>query len=649
MHKKYIKLGVVLIVALMAYLGSIANYQWSNSNAYHGPQEVNFFRGNSIELPLTDNGYFMASGNCDGCHGYDETAHANVDGEGNDISPITMWRGGMMANAAKDPLWKAKVSHEVTVNPAHKVALEDKCTTCHAPMGKYSHEEFSLGAYGMDDLTTDSLGLDGVSCLACHKQSTEDLGILNSGRMNFTSASVAYGPFGKPLEPPMQDLVGLLPVASNHIKDAGICAGCHTLLTNSVDLAGELTGQTFVEQATYHEWLNSSYNDDQPNATTCQGCHMPEADVPVILSSNYSELFARTPYAKHELVGANSFMLKLMDQNAQSIGLAASHEVMDSTVARTERMLQQQTLDLDLTFSNFMNDTGYFQVAFENLSGHKFPSGYPSRRAIVEFLVLKENGDTLFSSGLMDELGYVIDEDASFEPHYDIIRQEDEVQIYEMVMGNVNGDVTTVLEQAYEPLKDNRLTPLGFTESHFAYDTTSIVGYAKVDPNFNFEGFEGSGTDLVNYHVPLNNYNGTIKVITKMYYQSVPPKYLEDMFSYSTPEIDEFKAMYLNADKTPVLVACDSIVNISVVTGVESQSIADIGIYPNPTNDGWIKLRGIESGKIDQIQVFDVRGKLVASFSNASANGIQLPEEAGVYLVKAEGEFGEEVLRVVRR
>ena len=639
---------IILGIGAVAYLGSIANYEWTDARAYHGPQEINFFRGNNIELPLSDNGYFKASGNCDGCHGYDETMEANVDGEGNDISPITMWRGTMMANSAKDPFWKAKVSHEVAVNPQHQEALEDKCTSCHAPMGKYSFEEFNLGAYGMDDLETDSLGQDGVSCLACHKQSEDQLGSLNSGILNFTPAPVAYGPFDKPFEPPMQDLVGILPVASSHINDAGICAGCHTLLTNSVDLSGNFTGETFVEQATYHEWLNSAYDDGQSNATTCQGCHMPTVPGEVIISANYSELFGRSPFAKHELVGGNSFMLKLLKQNAQTLGIAATDEVMDSTIARTERMLQQQTLNLDLTFATFDSDTGFFEVRLENLAGHKFPSGYPARRAYIEFLVIQANGDTLFKSGVLQSDYEVEGQNTTYEPHYNVINNQDQVQIYEMVMGDVNGDVTTVLERAYSPIKDNRLTPLGFTTSHAVYDTTSIAGIALIDNDFNFDGFEGSGTDVVHYHVPLNGYNGSIKVTSRVYYQAAPPKWMQEMFAVSTPEIDAFETMYNNADQTPVLIASDSILNIAVVTGIEENSKSNYSVYPNPTSNGMIRIKGEQLGQITSIEVFNVRGKLMNRFDSYPAKGIQLPEETGVYFLRIRKGSENQLLRVVR-
>lgn len=647
MHK-YAKLVIVLLIAVSAYLGSIANYQWNASNAYHGPNEINFFRGNNIELPLADNGLFMASGNCDGCHGFDEQQEANVDGELNDISPVTMWRGSMMANSAKDPLWKAKVSHEVAMNPSHQAALEDKCTSCHAPMGRYTKHIFGFGPYSMDDLEIDSIGQDGVSCLACHKQTDEDLGILNSGELNFTSNPVAFGPFEKPFEPPMQDLVGVLPVYSEHITDAGICAGCHTLLTNSVDLQGNFTGETFVEQATYHEWLNSAYNDGESLAETCQECHMPEADVSVLLSSNYSEIFPRSPFRKHELVGGNSFMLKILKANATTLGIAANDEVMDSTIARTERMLQTQTLNAELNFITFNNDSAYFELELENLAGHKFPSGYPARRAFVELLVIEENGDTMFQSGVLQPDFEVAGHNATYEPHYNLITSEDQAQIYEMVMGDVNGDVTTVLERAYQHLKDNRLAPKGFTTSHEAYDTTQIYGLALNDSDFNFDGFEGSGTDVIRYHVNLDGYSGTLKATAKVYYQPVPPRFLQEMFAVSTPEIDAFETMFNNADHTPVLVAADSVMNINVVTGTNELTESRFEVYPNPTKDGFVRVSTKDGEQITLLTVFDVSGKLVDTFNSIPTKGIQLPDDAGIYLIQVDTESGSELIKVVR-
>ena len=83
-------------------------------------------------LPLTnfETADFSGSGICGTCHTY------LTDDEGNDVSIDTQWRSTMMANAAKDPFWQAKVSAEVSRNPALQTVIEDKCSTCHMPMAR---------------------------------------------------------------------------------------------------------------------------------------------------------------------------------------------------------------------------------------------------------------------------------------------------------------------------------------------------------------------------------------------------------------------------------------------------------------------------------------------------------------------------------
>ena len=243
----------------------------------------------------------------------------------------------------------------------------------------------------------------------------------------------------------------------------------------------------------------------------------------------------------------------------------------------------------------------------------------------------------------------MLGQNSTYEPHYDVIRSEDEVQIYEMVMGDVNNDVTTILERAYDQIKDNRLTPLGFTTSHAVYDTTKLAGSVLNDPDFNFDGFEGSGTDVVHYHVPLNGYNGGIKITSRVYYQTAPPRYMQEMFAVSTPEIDAFEVMYNNADQRPTLVASDSIVSINVVTGIEEVAANSFEVYPNPSTNGMVRFRSNKLNEIDAISVYNVRGQLQSSLSKYPVGGIELPAKAGIYLVTIEGTFGTEVHRVVRR
>ncbi|NNF97411.1 MAG: hypothetical protein HKM94_10840, partial [Halobacteria archaeon] len=55
---------------------------------------------------------------------------------GEDISPTTQWRHSIMAHAFDDPYFQAKVQEETHIFPALAGFIEDKCLTCHSPMGR---------------------------------------------------------------------------------------------------------------------------------------------------------------------------------------------------------------------------------------------------------------------------------------------------------------------------------------------------------------------------------------------------------------------------------------------------------------------------------------------------------------------------------
>jgi len=57
------------------------------------------------ELPAKSNTWFISSGACVLCHSTSD--FASRDSQGNDVSPIARWRSTMLANASKDPFWKA--------------------------------------------------------------------------------------------------------------------------------------------------------------------------------------------------------------------------------------------------------------------------------------------------------------------------------------------------------------------------------------------------------------------------------------------------------------------------------------------------------------------------------------------------------------
>ena len=110
----------------------------------------------------------------------------------------------------------------------------------------------------------------------------------------------------------MTFFVGFVPQYGGHIEDGRVCAGCHTLITETMDLNGDPTGGEFVEQATWHEWKNSIYPADE--GTSCRGCHMPRIEDEIILASQYAFLPGHSPFGLHHLAGGNTFMLELMSE-----------------------------------------------------------------------------------------------------------------------------------------------------------------------------------------------------------------------------------------------------------------------------------------------------------------------------------------------
>lgn len=643
------------LVALLIFGISIVfianlNATVQNEKSFHSYEERNKLKQwLRTQQPVGTNSLFAGSGLCGGCHGHDPNFFAMIDPVTlEDINILDDWKATMMANSAKDPLWRAKVSHEILVNPTHQIALEDKCTSCHAPQGRFNAIHEGATTYAISDMIGDSVALDGVACGACHQLYDTLIGKTNSGNLIYDTTKTVYGPYGNPFAGPMQSFIGFNVEYGPHIANAGLCAGCHTLITNTVDLAGNFTGDVFVEQATYHEWVNSSYKIDD---ITCQRCHIPQIDENVVIAANFQFLAPRRPYGKHHLVGGNSFMLSLMQDNISALGITASSASFDTTIARTKRLLRDSTLNISLVENSRTMDTVFYDLTLTNRAGHKFPSGYPSRLAYVEFVVMDSLGDTIFKSGMLDANYNIINRDATFEPHYNVINDEQEVQIYEMVMGDVNNNPTTVLERAKDQLKDNRLTPLGFTTTHYAYDTTKIVGGALTDPDFNkILSIEGTGADMIHFHIPLNGYTGNLNTSARVYYQTVPRKWLDEMFAYSSQEIDTFKYMYDNADHTPMLVA-EALLGDIFTIGISEIKKDEISVYPNPTTNGFVTVKGIDLNKTEEIMVIDLNGKLVQQIPPHTivSNKLFIHQRNGTYIliIKNSGKVYRESIIVL--
>jgi hypothetical protein len=214
-------------------------------------------------------------------------------------------------------------------------------------------------------------------------------------------------------------------------------------------------------------------------------------------------------------------------------------------------------------------------------------------------------------------------------------------QIYEIVPGDVNGTFTSILERASILLKDNRIPPAGFTTSSSVYDTTLVSNDALADEDFNKTGMtEGSGQDYVHFHAPVTGASGVLKIRAKMYYQSVPPKWVDALFAMSAPEIDKFESMYQNADQRPFLMVADSLTNVSITTGIRNQYLDDaVHVWPTISMDGRISVSADYGELIRVVDVYSSDGKHPISIINTnyqSELSFTLPDISGIYYLRIQ-------------
>jgi hypothetical protein len=136
---------------------------------------------------------------------------------------------------------------------------------------------------------------------------------------------------------------------------------------------------------------------------------------------------------------------------------------------RTTALLQSETATVAIERAERSANRLTIDVAVQNLTGHKLPTGFPSRRAWLNVVVRDRNGAIVFESGALSADGRIEgnDNDADplkYEPHFRDIRRAEDVEIYESIIGDADGRVTTGLLTGTRYLKDNRLLPRGIRQ-----------------------------------------------------------------------------------------------------------------------------------------------------------------------------------------
>ncbi len=521
-------------------------------------------------LGTVNDGHFATSRVCAQCHANDDSALAMRDEVGTPIGPDDLWRGTMMANSARDPFWWAMVKAETVATPSRAAEIEAECTHCHAPMAAI-REDLYGGPLALDDLLDGSsdrahLALDGVACAACHQIPATDV----LGPPPLPATGEMFGPHANPFTMPMQMHTGFTPAAAGHVTESAICGTCHTLRTDALAEDGTLTGAHLSEQAPYLEWRNSQYTTETAGGAdprSCQDCHMPtRSEGGVELSTriarrppggDFPPISDRSPYGRHVLVGGNTWVPAMLRDFADELRPKASTEDFDATIDAARHMLADMTADVSIVDTSRAADTLSFRVRVDSRVGHKFPSGVPARRAWLRLRVTDASGTVVFASGGVDDEGRLVDGRGSplpiesvggpVEPHHTVIDDDAQVQIFESVLGDADGDATYRLLRGEAFLKDNRLLPLGWrTDGPHADETAPRLAGTDAD-------FVGGG-DTVTYEVLAPAAAGPYDIEATLWYQPIGSRFAAELFALDAPEIRAFERIWDATDRTPELV-----------------------------------------------------------------------------------------------
>ena len=215
---------------------------------------------------------------------------------------------------------------------------------------------------------------------------------------------------------------------------------------------------------------------------------MPVAVGPVVISNRPNRLSPRTPFFKHYFVGGNSVMLKTLNAYREELGLAASRDALLRTMERTENQLQHDAAKLEIIDARLDSTTITAELRIANKTGHKFPTGFPSRCAWIHLDAADADGRLIYELGKPETVGRISGDAAdvdgtTYEPHYQILVDPDDVQIYEIIMGDLDRRPTSTLLNAAVRVKDNRLLPAGFHKSA-AQNDIAVRGIAANDVDF---------------------------------------------------------------------------------------------------------------------------------------------------------------------
>jgi hypothetical protein len=593
---------------------------------------------------------------CVSCHGNYNT----------DVEPWYHWRGSMMGNAARDPLFRACMA----VAEQEAPSAGDICIRCHSPGGWQEGRSVDTSG-GM--LTAKDR--ESVQCDFCHRlvdpiykpgtSPTEDQAVLDS--LDVIPLTTANGQFINDPTPvkrgPYADAVASHQFLYSPFHRAGdLCGTCHDVSNPVFESAGspgdyEPTAfdaphpdgdlrDMFPIERTFSEWSVSDYASAGVYAPQfagskadgivgkCQDCHQRDTTGK---GCNQQGAPNRTDLPLHDLMGGNYFVPDILPTfypTEVDVGQ------LDSAKLRAITMLELAA-SMELTPGQVGNNPS-IDVKITNESGHKLPSGYPEGRRIwIDVKAYDVNSNLIYESG-------------AYDPDTGVLTHDDDLKVYEIHAGLSPGLASALGLDAGTSFHfvlndtvyyDNRIPPRGCTNAELEAVQSPPVDYSYGDNEY---------WDTTTYVLP------TIAdfVDVTLYYQSTSKEYIEflrDQNVTNSAGQDLYDAWVAQGRAAPIVMVNDNafVTPTTAVIGGPGLHYALLQPVPNPFRDVTKITYSIAQPEYVSLKVFDVAGRQVRTlvdeyvsmpgprdvrWDGRSDRGEQLPTGVYFYRIQA-GQF----------
>jgi hypothetical protein len=118
------------------------------------------------------------------------------------------------------------------------------------------------------------------------------------------------------------------------------------------------------------------------------------------------------------------------------------------------------------------------------------------------------------------------------------------------------------------------------------------------------------------------------------------------MFSYSTPQIDLFKELYLAQGAAPVLIK--EAAATATAVGVEENLATKWDVYPNPLIGNTLWLSRDNTKGVASVMLYDMNGRLVSEQFMRGERGKVLVMGVGAYVLVVKEGGDTQIFKVLR-